>query len=140
MSVLMETDHCTDCEIKQSFCENAFCTLAPVTDDYIRIDKWLEAKGKNWAWLGAQCGWKSGQMSNWSVRGVPAKWYPTIADVIGESTDWIFGRADPRSHANDHLSPMAIKLAAEFDRITNPASQIDAFAEIIAVSTRANGT
>lgn len=109
----------------------------PVAQDFDRIDKWLRSRGKTWQWLGAQCEWESGQMSNWGTRGVPPRHYPAIADVLGESTDWIFGRAESRSTENDHLSPMARKLAAEFDKIASPTRQLDAFAEIIAVITRA---
>lgn len=105
--------------------------------EYERVRQWLEDHGKDWRWLGAQCDLKRTQMSNWQARGIPAMRFAAIADAIGQSVDWIAGRTDTPAQNVAHLSPMALKLAAEFDKIADPSAQLDAFAEIIAVITRA---
>ena len=108
-----------------------------MTPAYDRIEKWLKAHGKDWRWLGAQCNLKRTQMSNWQARGIPAMRYAAIADAIGQSVDWIAGRTDTAAQDAKHLSPMALKIAAEFDKIPDPQRQLDAFAEIIAAVVRA---
>lgn len=98
-----------------------------------RIDGWLKKYRHPWTWLGEQIGYTDQQMGNWKTRGVPAKEYEQIAVVLHESMDWIVGRAPPRGEDPGSLTPMAIKLAQEFDTIPDMKRQLDAFAQILTI-------
>jgi hypothetical protein len=101
--------------------------------EYERVQSWLAEHGKSWKWLGAQCDLKQTQMSNWGSRGIPATHYKAIAAAMGQSVDWLCGRADATQQFVSNLSPMALKIAAEFDKIADPSQQIEAFAQIITI-------
>lgn len=101
--------------------------------EYERVASWLAEHGKTWKWLGAQCDLKQTQMSNWASRGIPASHYKAIAAAMGQSVDWLCGRTDAKAQDTANLSPMALKIAAEFDKIADPGRQLEAFAQIITI-------
>ena len=68
------------------------CAMTP----WERIDGWLTKHRRPWAWLGAQLQYTDQQIGNWKGRGVPPKEYENISLVLGESMDWIVGRAAAR--------------------------------------------
>jgi hypothetical protein len=112
-------------------------SLDPV---WVKIDKWLTANHQSWAWLGQQIGGLSpGRMGNWRRRGVPASQYSAVAAALDESTDWLLGLAEPKGVDPYRLSPMALRLAQEFDGIRDERQQLDAFAQIIALIARMRG-
>lgn len=68
-------------------------------------------------WLSEQLGYTLQRVQNWSVRGVPAREYRALAQVFGESLEWVIGTA-PRRRDQPKLSQAAIKLAEFFDAAT----------------------
>ena len=60
--------------------------------------------------------------------------------VIRESMDWIAGIGPARSEDPMQLTAMAIKVAQEFDTITDLKGQLDAFAQIITIITKTRGS
>lgn len=105
-----------------------------------RLESELKRRKKSWAWLAGQLGYSRARCANWKVRGVPVGEFPALAVALGESVDWVAGMAPARTTAGAEPSPMAARLAAEFDQITDPAAQLDAFAKAVAIITRARGT
>ena len=103
-----------------------------------RIAAELVARGKTQDWLADQLGIKPGAVANWKARRVvPPGQYAALAVLFGESIDWVAGTSDQRRPAPAALSPMALRLAQEFDRITDPDKQLDAFARCLSAVTRA---
>ena len=107
-------------------------------DVFSRIDSELARLGQTDAWLARQLGIERAAIANWRRRGVvPKGRYDDIAVVLGQSADWLAGRAPSRETDLTALSPMALRTAQEFDRITDPAKQLQAFATCIQTITRA---
>ena len=104
-----------------------------------RITAELERRGRSWTWLSDKLGYPTGQTGNWKSRRVPPKEYGAIAAIFGESVDWVVGTAGPRASGDAPLSPMAARLAREFDQIRDSAAQLDAFAKCISVIAKARG-
>jgi len=105
---------------------------------FSRIDSELARLGQTDAWLARQLGIERAAIANWRRRGVvPKGRYDDIAVVLGQSADWLAGRAPSRETDLTALSPMALRIAQEFDRITDPAKQLQAFATCIQTITRA---
>ena len=106
---------------------------------WTRIDEELKRRRKSWPWLAERMGHDGrSRVGNWKSRGVPVQEYPAIAAALGTSIDWVAGaEVGPEPGAN--LSPMAMKIAREFDRISDDAAQLAAFAHIIGVIARAAG-
>lgn len=106
---------------------------------WTRIDAELKRRKKSWPWLSERMGHAGrARAGNWKSRGVPAQEFPAIAAALGTSIDWVAG-TDPGADPGANLSPMAMKIAREFDRITDDAEQLAAFAHIIGVIARAAG-
>lgn len=106
---------------------------------YERITLELKRRNKDWAWLADQIEVSRSAAGNWKSRGVPATHHAAIAVTLGESVDWVTGIAPPRRQDPEKLSPMALKLAREFDEIQGQAAQLDAFAKIITIIAKARG-
>jgi len=107
-------------------------------DVFARIDAELARKGQTDAWLARQLGIERAAIANWRRRGVvPKGRYDDIAVALGQSADWLAGRAPVRETDSAALSPMALRIAQEFDRITDPQKQLQAFATCIQTITRA---
>lgn len=104
-----------------------------------RITAELDRRGRSWAWLSEELGYPTGQTGNWKSRRVPPKDYAAIAEILGESVDWVAGMAAPRASGDAPLSPMAARLAREFDQVRDPAAQLDAFAKCIGIIAKARG-
>ncbi len=102
-----------------------------------RINAELDRRGRSWAWLSEQLGYPTGQTGNWKSRRVPPKDYATIAAILGESVDWVAGVAAPRASGDAPQSPMAARLAREFDQVRDPTAQLDAFAKCIGIIAKA---
>ena len=108
-------------------------------DVFSRIDAELARIGQTDAWLARQLGIERAAIANWRRRGiVPKGRYDDIAVVLGQSADWLAGRAPSRESDPQALSPMALRIAQEFDRITDPQKQLQAFATCIQTITRAS--
>lgn len=105
-----------------------------------RVDARLQQRRKSWAWLGEQLGLTSGRMGNWNRRGIPASLHVQIAAALDESVDWLLGLAPPRGADPYALSPMALRIAMDFDSIKDDRKQLDLFATIISLIGRAHGT
>lgn len=106
-----------------------------------RIDAELRKRRKTWPWLAKQLGHENRtRIYNWKTRGVPAAEYAGIAVALGESVDWVAGMAPARAASGADPSPMATRIALEFDQIKDAGAQLDAFARIIAVIARAKET
>lgn len=109
-----------------------------MNDVFARIDAELTRKGQTDSWLARQLGIERAAIANWRRRGiVPKGRYDEIAVALGQSADWLAGRAPARESEPPALSPMALRLAQEFDRITDPQKQLQAFATCIQTITRA---
>lgn len=107
-------------------------------DVFSRIDGELARIGQTDAWLARQLGIERAAIANWRRRGVvPKGRYDDIAVALGQSADWLSGRAPSRESDPLALSPMALRIAQEFDRITDPQKQLQAFATCIQTITRA---
>lgn len=78
-------------------------------------------------------------MGKWKSEGVPKGRYDEIAVALRQTYDWIAGRAEARAVKVEDLSPMAIRLAQEFDRIKDDRAQLEAFATCLQAITRAAG-
>ena len=103
-----------------------------------RIDAELTRQGQTDAWLARQLGIERAAIANWRRRGVvPKGRYDEIAVALGQSADWLAGRAPARETDLAALSPMALRIAQEFDRIADPEKQLQAFATCIQTITRA---
>ena len=111
----------------------------PMDQVWDRLDAELKRRKKNWSWLSTRLGYSRARCANWKVRGVPLAEYPALAVAFGESADWVAGVAEPRGSDGAEPSPMAARLAQEFDAIGDSAAQLDAFAKAIAIITRARG-
>lgn len=119
---------------------NAYADTAAMDGVWQRLDAELKRRGKSWAWLAGRLGYSRARCANWKVRGVPMAEFPALAVAFGESADWVAGAAPPRSSALAEPSPMAARIAQEFDSIPDAGAQLDAFAKIVAIITRARGT
>lgn len=109
-----------------------------MTDVFGRIDGELDRLGQTDAWLARQLGIERAAIANWRRRGlVPKGRYDEIALALGQSADWLAGRAPARGTDSATLSPMALRLAQEFDRITDAQKQLQAFATCLQTITRA---
>lgn len=104
-----------------------------------RLEAEVTARGRTMTWLAEQLGFSTGRVYNWQKRQVPPSQYQAIAGILGESVDWVTGAAAARSRGGAPLSPMAARLAAEFDSIGNQAAQLDAFAKCLGVIALAKG-
>jgi hypothetical protein len=107
---------------------------------WARVSRWLHERKHNQQWLADSLGYDKGRVSNWARRGIPTAEYPNIARITGETVDWVAGVAESKSFDFDKLSPIAKRVAIEFDTITDPDRQITAFAQIIAAIERARTT
>lgn len=107
-------------------------------DVFSRIDDELTRKGQTDAWLARQLGIERAAIANWRRRGVvPKGRYDDIAVALGQTVDWLAGREPARDSSPAALSPMALRLAQEFDKIADAGKQMQAFATCIQVITRA---
>lgn len=104
-----------------------------------RISLALKERGKNQSWLAEQLGIERAAVANWKRRGIvpPAK-YPDLAVIFGESIDWVAGTGEARSASTSSLSPMALRIAQEFDGIKSVDRRLDAFARCISAIVRAS--
>lgn len=108
--------------------------MDPVWD---RLDAELKRRKRNWSWLATRLGYSRARCANWKARGIPLAEYPALAVAFGESADWVAGVAEARGTGGAEPSPMAARLAQEFDQIGDSSAQLDAFAKAIAIITRA---
>lgn len=106
---------------------------------WTRIEAEVVRRGRTMTWLAGQLGYDTGRVFNWQKRRVPPAEYGAIAAVLGESVDWVTGAAAPRARGGAPLSPMAARLAQEFDGIADQAAQLDAFTKCLAIINRARG-
>lgn len=110
--------------------------IDPMDEVWTRIERELESMGKNPAWLARELGMDPQRVYNWGRRRVPPDAYKAIAAVIGKSYAWMVNdTAQPASG----LSPMALRIGQEFDRIEGEADKLAAFAYIIGVIARSSG-
>ena len=66
-------------------------------DVFSRIDAELARKGQTDAWLARQLGIERAAIANWRRRGVvPKGRYDEIAVALGQTADWLAGRAPAR--------------------------------------------
>jgi hypothetical protein len=107
---------------------------------WARVSRWLHDRKHNQQWLADSLGYDKGRISNWARRGIPTAEYPNIARITGETVDWVAGVADSKAFDFEKLSPIARRIAMEFDTIGDPERQITAFAQIIAAIERARTT
>jgi hypothetical protein len=74
-------------------------------------------------WLAGKLDYSLQRVQNWSVRGIPAREYPAIAKVFGESLEWVAGLR-PRKAAKgppsdrDSLSAGAVAVGVAFDHMS----------------------
>jgi hypothetical protein len=108
-------------------------------DTFQRILAEVEAQGHSLKWLAAELGIGPEAVMMWRSRGkVPASQLAHVAVALGQSIEWALGKAE-RSPARP-LSPMALRIAREFDRITDPERQLDALASCLTAIGRASGS
>jgi hypothetical protein len=113
---------------------------SPMHPSWKRIDAELTARGRSITWLAQRMESSVQRVYNWQSRGIPASAYPELAEALGKSIDWVAGKDEDEPSGASGLSPMAMKLAVEFDRIKDDAAQLAAFAHIIGVIARASGS
>lgn len=101
-----------------------------------RVERWLSKRNRNAQWLADRLNYSKQRVSNWKKRDIPKSEFPAIAAELGETTDWLAGLAPAKSLDSDRLSPMARKLAQEFDTISDPEKTLEAFARILSVIDR----
>lgn len=106
-------------------------------DIYTRVRAEVERQGKTMDWLAAQIGVQPPAVSMWRTRGVPRSQYPGIAIALGQSVEWVMGEAERA--ADRPLSPMALRIAREFDAIQDPTRQLDALARCLTAIGRVRG-
>jgi hypothetical protein len=104
---------------------------------WARVRRWLRDNKHNQQWLADALGYDKGRVSNWARRGVPPAEYPNVGRVIGKSVDWVAGVTDADPFDYTKLSPIARRVAVEFDTIADVDRQLEAFARIIATIERA---
>lgn len=59
-------------------------------------------------WLAGKLDYSLQRVQNWSVRGIPAREYPAIAQVFGESLEWVAGLA-PRKAKEKESEGLAFR-------------------------------
>lgn len=104
---------------------------------WLRIADELKRKKRSWSWLASRMNYSAERVGNWKTRGIPAASHADIAVALGVTVDWLIGVGS--ADAGREPSPMAMRIAWEFDRIQDEAAQLSAFIHIIGVIARASG-
>ena len=79
-----------------------------------RVDKELTALKRDWKWLADQIPAKMQTVNHWEHRGIPAKHYATIEDILGKPRGWTL---DGVVKVEKEFTDMAKDLAELFDLI-----------------------
>ncbi len=95
----------------------------------LRVLAELKRQAKTTKWLAEQLNVQPSAVGMWKSRGVPRAQYMAIAQALGQSVAWLMGQAD--REAERPLSPAALRIGREFDRITDPSKQLDALARCL---------
>lgn len=103
------------------------------TEPIERVLAELDRCGHNRAWLARKLNVSQQSIYNWTRRGIPADMFAAVAKALDRSVDWVAGVAPFDERSVPVLSPMARKLAEEFDAIDGDHAQLVAFVRCLAI-------
>jgi hypothetical protein len=90
-------------------------------DAWERVSAELERRGLGLAWLADKMECSIQRVQNWTTRGIPKGAYGDVAAALGESIDWIAGRAPPKWRTAPPLPEFdadTLNFAAEYQRMS----------------------
>jgi len=110
-----------------------------------RVWELLRQRGRTLQWLVDKLSvdgktYSIQRVHNWKTRRLPASAYQAVAHALGESVDWIVGQAPPKRLDISKMSPMAVKIAQEFDSLGDDAKQLETYTKIIGLIAIARGS
>jgi hypothetical protein len=84
------------------------------------IDNELSERKRSWSWLAESLGLSVQSVNHWKARGVPAKYYAEVEDLLKKSRGWLVdGKLTPddQPRGDQPVTPTAMELAFLFDLI-----------------------
>lgn len=72
------------------------------------------------------------QVYGWETRGLPREHWSAVAVALGKSTSWVAGE-EPGQPGAEGLSPMALLVAKEFNRIKDADAALAAYTRIVGI-------